>query len=216
MSSENELIGHVERVLAKFPGVKATWHSSNMVSGFRDNIGFHALRSEVIAVANHVYGPGHPQAQQIVAKVSGSTLYHLEGAEGLLRGAIEALKHGLLTELRTQVLLDIKTDFLEAAQNALKSDAKDVAAVLACAVLEDSVKRLASKHHRDDLRDREFSVVVVELFKADAITKATKGVLLSHVDLRNSALHAQWHEVSKEAVQALLYLLPVFMQEHGV
>jgi hypothetical protein len=181
-----------------------------------DTVAYYALRTECIALANHVYGADHPQARQIVSTLSGTTLHHLMAVEGQLLGAIEALKHGLLKELRTQVLLDIKSDFIEAARSALDSGAKDVAAVLACAVLEDSVKRLATKAGRDDLLDREFSIVVVELFKADAITKATKGVLLSHTDLRNAALHAQWHEVSTEAVQALMYFLPVFMQEHGV
>jgi hypothetical protein len=216
MTTAADLISQIERVLAKFAGVKATWHSSTMVSGFRDTVAYYALKSECIALANHVYGAEHPQARQIIGAASGSTLHHLQATEGLLLGAIEALKHGLLSELRTQVLLDIKSDFLEAARAALDGGAKDVAAVLSCAVLEDSVKRLATKSGRDDLLDREYSVVVVELFKAEAITKATKGALLSHKDLRNSALHAQWHEVSTEAVQALMYLLPVFMQEHGV
>jgi hypothetical protein len=134
----------------------------------------------------------------------------------MLRGTSAALKNGLLVELRTKVLLDVQADFIEAARQALSNGFKDVAAALLCVVLEDSVKRLATKVGRDDLTDREYSVVVVELFKERAVSKATKGVLLAQKDLRDSALHAQWHEVSAESVTGLLYFLPGFIEQHGV
>ena len=64
--------------------------------------------------------------------------------------------------------------------------------------------------------DKEFSEVVLDLFKAEAITKGTKGVLLSYKDLRNSAMHAQWAQVSVESVRSLLQFLPQFTEQHGV
>ncbi|KRE86654.1 hypothetical protein ASG75_00245 [Rhodanobacter sp. Soil772] len=127
---------------------------------------------------------------------------------------MEALRHGLLAELRTQVLLDIKSDFISAASQALDNGGTEVAAVLGAAVLEDSAKRLAEKHELTTVLNQEFSVVVVELFKAGAITKATKGILLGFKDFRNSALHAQWHEVSAESVRSLLLYLPQFMEQY--
>jgi hypothetical protein len=216
MSQDAKLIEQITRVLAKFPAVASTWHSSTMVHGFRDTVAYHALRAESTALINYVYGSEHAQAGEFRRTIRNETLHHLQAAEGMLRGAIESIKHGLLEDLRTQVLLDVQGDFLAAADAALQSGAKDVAAALSCVVLEDSVKRLAAKNSLDDLTDKEFSVAVAGLFKANAITKATKGALLAHKDLRNSALHAQWHEVSPESVQALLYFLPVFIERHGV
>lgn len=216
MSQNSKLIEQIERVLAKFPAVSATWHSSSMIHGFRDAVAYHALRAECIALISHVYGAEHAQARVFQRNISNETLHHLQAAEGMLRGTIESIKHGLLEDIRTQVLLDIQGDFIAAADSALSSGAKDVAAALSCVVLEDSVKRLALKSGLDDLADKEFSVVVAGLFKAGAITKGTKGALLAYKDLRNSALHAQWHEVSEEAVRALLYFLPVFVEQHGV
>lgn len=216
MSHDSKLIEQIERVLAKFPAVSATWHSSNMSHGFRDTVAYYALRAECISLIDHVYGAEHAQARVFHRNISNETLHHLQAAEGMLRGTIESIKHGLLEDIRTQVLLDVQGDFLAAADSALSSGAKDVAAALSCVVLEDSVKRLAAKNGLDDLADKEFSVVVVGLFRAGAITKATKGALLTYKDLRNSALHAQWHEVSAEAVRALLYFLPVFVEQHGV
>lgn len=216
MSRDLKLIEQVERVLARFPEVTATWHSSGMVHAFRDAVAYHSLRTECIALINFIYGSEHAQASEFRRTIRRETLHDLQADEGILRGTIEAVRHGLLNDIRTEILLDIQADFLSAAQTALESGAKDVAASLSAVVLEDSVKRLAAKHGLDDLINKEFSVVVIGLFGAGVITKTTKGSLLAHRDLRNSALHAQWHEVSPEAVQALLYLLPVFIEQHGV
>jgi hypothetical protein len=216
MSENEKLIEQIERVLGKFPAVAATWHSSSMVSGFRDTVAYHSLRTESIAVIEYVYGSKHPQALEFRRTIRRESLHDLQSAKGMLQGAIESIRHGLLNDLRIEILLDVQTDFLNAAQSALEGGAKDVAAALASVVLEDSVKRLAAKHGLDDLINQEFSAVVAGLFSAKVITKSTKGSLLGHKDLRNSALHAQWQEVSPEAVQALLYLLPVFIEKHGV
>jgi len=217
MSQEDLLAQKIESVLAKFPAVASSYvRDKHGYSHFRDEVGFNALGIEVCALADHIYGTEHPTAERIRSAVTGRTLSHLQSAEGMLRGTSAALKNGLLVELRTEVLLDVQADFIEAARQALSSGSKDVAAALLCVVLEDSVKRLATKIGRDDLKDREYSVVVVELFKERAISKATKGVLLAQKDLRDSALHAQWHEVSVESVTALLYFLPGFIEQHGV
>lgn len=216
MSRESELISHIERVLLKFPAVAATWHTGGMISVFRDLVAYNSLRTEAIALVNYVYGSEHPQARDFRSSLRQESLTGLQRAEGTLLGAIESLRHGLLGDIRTEILLDVQGDFLEAARTALESGAKDVAAALAAVVLEDSVKRLAAKHSLDDLLDQEYTVVVAGLFKAGAITKTTKGALISHRDLRNAALHAQWHEVSPESVHVLLSLLPMFIEQHGV
>ncbi len=167
-------------------------------------------------MADHIYGHEHQTAQIIKSNIGGSTMSHLDSAKGMLIGTASAIRNGLLEDLKTQILLDIQGDFIETARSALANGAKDVAAALLCVVLEDSVKRLASNNGHDELLGKEFSVVVLGLFKASLITKATKGVLLSHTDLRNSALHADWKEVSPEAVQGLLGFLPMFIEHHGI
>jgi hypothetical protein len=217
MPTDDVLVEKIEAVLAKFGPVALSWrHSANFGGAFSDELGFHSLSAEVCALADYVYGRGHEMAQSIKSTITCRTLSHLRTAQGLLQGTVSAIRSGLLKDLRTEILLDVQADFIEAARESAANGAKDVAAVLACIVLEDSVKRLATKSGKPELLNQEYSVVVVELFKAGAITKATKGVLLAQKDLRNSALHAQWHEVSLEAVNGLLYFLPTFIEQHGV
>ena len=217
MDRNERLIQLIDSILPKFDAVASSYSKGDRSYGrFTDTVGHNALEVEVRALADHIYGPEHATAELIKSNISGSTLSHLNSAKGMLIGTASAIRSGLLEDLKTQILLDIQGDFIETARSALSNGAKDVAAALLCVVLEDSVKRLASKNGHDELLGKEFSVVVVGLFKAGLITKATKGILLSHTDLRNSALHANWSEVSVEAVQGLLGFLPMFIEHHGI
>jgi hypothetical protein len=217
MSQDELMLRKIEDVLSRFPNVAESWTENSRGYGhFDDEVGVNALGIEVSALADYIYGADHATAERIKGAITSYTISHLRSAEGMLRGTASAIRNGLLGDLRTQILLDVQADFVEAARQAIANGAKDVAAALLCIVLEDSVKRLAIKNGLNDLVDKEYSVVVVELFKAGAVSKATKGVLLAQKDLRSSALHAQWHEVSVETVNGLLYFLPGFVEQHGV
>ena len=215
--TESELVEKIEAVLAKFPAVLRSWTKGQRISGwFTDKVGHGALSIEITNLANLIYGEGSPNAKRIIDYATASSKSHLEVAEGLLRGTISSIQSGLLTDLRTKVLLDVQEDFIAAAREAIEGGNKDVAAALLSVVLEDSTKRLAVKAGLEELTNKEYSVVVGGLFTNGVISKSTKGNLLSFKDLRNSSLHAQWHEVSKDSVNALLYFLPVFLESHGV
>jgi hypothetical protein len=167
-------------------------------------------------LANLIYGEDSQNSKRIIDHVTAHTKSHVESAEGMLRGTISSIRQGLLSDLKTQVLLDVQEDFIEASRQAIANGNKDVAAALLCVVLEDATKRLAQKHGHHDLIDKEYSVVVTNLFSRDVITKSTKGSLISFKDLRNAALHAQWHEISPDSVKSLLAFLPMFLESYGV
>lgn len=217
MVSDAEIVRKAEGILAKFPAVRASWTKGERISGrFTDQVALGALSIEVTNLANLIYGEGSPNAIRIIEQIRGHTKSQLDAAEGMLRGTISSIQSGLIADLRTQVLLDVQDDFVEAARVALGNGNKDVAAVLLAVVLEDSTKRLAMKAGEPDLVNKEFSVVVTTLLSKGVINKSTKSSLLSFKDLRNAALHAQWDHVSTESVQGLLYFLSTFLENHGV
>jgi hypothetical protein len=55
------------------------------------------------------------------------------------------LESGLLDDLRVQILVDIKTDCLEASGRLLEEGQRETAAVLACIEIEDTLKHLAGR-----------------------------------------------------------------------
>ena len=214
--SSANLIAQVDALLELFPEVKASWWSSNMGGGFKKTVEYERVITQSISLVRHIYGAGHPHTQRVIHFVNGDSLHSLPQIEGLLLGAKSDVANGLIRDLTSRIVLDIKSDFLETALAMADEGQKDPAAVLACIVLEDSLKRLAAKHSITNAVDKEMSVVATMLLNANAIEKSTNQAIRSFLTLRNAALHAQWHEVSIESVKLLLAFLPSFVEKHGI
>lgn len=214
--SSKELIKKIDDLLNRFPVVKSSWHSSTMGGSFSDTVGYESLVTEVISLVTHIYGGGHPHTQRVINAFNQSSLYSLKQMEGILIGTKTNVDGGLLTNMKSRIILDIKSDFLDTANELMDDGAKDPAAVLACTVLEDTLKRLAVVNGIDDVQDKEMSVVSVALLKEGAIEKSTNKAILSFKDLRNATFHAQWDQVSEETVRMLLTFLPTFIEKHAI
>jgi len=210
------LVDKLEEIIARLGPIKESWHSSNMVSGFRRTVEYEAVYTEAIALVAGVYGKSSPDYQRIIHFYNQGSLHSLEQAEGLLLGTKNNLISGLLDDLTSRVLVDIKSDFLATARDLLNDGEKDPAAVLACIVLEDSLKRLARKAQLTDVLDKELGVVAGRLLSAGTIEKSTNQSIQNFKNLRNAALHAQWEHVSHESVSLLLAFLPMFLEKHGL
>ncbi|WP_162615841.1 hypothetical protein [Solilutibacter oculi] len=213
MPSNQEIIEHLERLLAEFPDLSEKFNGRY---GCSDRVKFNSVVTQIEAILYHIYEDGNPQSTRIMGALFSNDIRGLERAEGLIRGTLEVIRHGLLDTIRSQAILEVKSDFIEAARIALEAGYKDTAAALLAVTLEDSVKRLADKSGHPDLLGSEFSVVVAQLFTRGVIERSTKGNLLAFKDLRNAALHAQWGEVSQESTQGLLFFLPAFNERHHV
>lgn len=211
-----KLIGQIDRLLVKFPSVKESWYSSTMGGHFKDTVGYETLITECYQFLAHIHPTGHPSIQRTIHAINNASLYSLQQIEGILKGTRENIEAGFLDNLISKIIIDLKADFLETAQQLIDEGQKDPAAVLACVVLEDSLKRLATKHNIKGLADKEMSVVAGSLLSNGVIEKTTNQSIQSFKSLRNAALHAQWTEVSVESLKLLLVFLPVFIEKHGL
>lgn len=209
-------IKQIDGLLAKFPSVKRDWHPSTFEGFFKDTTSYEALITESYSLLAHIYGKNHPHVQRTVSAINEASLHSLEQIEGILEGTRSNLEAGLLEDLTSKILMDLKADFLSTSQQLMEEGQKDPAAVLACVVLEDSLKRLAAKHRIDSLSDKEMSVVAGSLLAKGIIEKTTNQSIQSFKALRNAALHAQWSEVSVESLKLLLVFLPPFIEKHGL
>jgi hypothetical protein len=214
--SSAHLIAQIDALLELFPEVQASWWSSNMGGGFEKTVEYERLITQSVSIVRHIYGPSHPHTQRVIHLGNEESLHSFQQIEGLLIGAKSDIANGLIRDLTSRIILDIKSDFLEAALTMANEGHKDPAAVLACIVLEDSLKKLAAKHDIASAADKEISVVAALLLNARAIEKSTHQAIRSFFPLRNAALHAQWHEVSIESVKLLLAFLPSFVEKHGI
>lgn len=213
---DEKLIKQIDALLARFPKIKNSWFSGQMVSGFKENVEYESAITEILSLITHLYGNGHPHTQRVINAINQRSLHSFEHLEGILFGTKNNIQNGLLSDLEAKISLEIKTDFLSTANEFLDEGHKDPAAVLACTVLEDSLKQLASKHKIEKALNKEMSVVANMLLGEKIIEKSTNQAIQSFKSLRNAAFHAQWNEVSEETVRMLLVFLPAFLEKHEI
>jgi len=148
---------------------------------------------------------------------SSSGMYAMGGViRGTLANVKAELDAGLVGSLRQQVAGAVLTDFVGLARSVLadSSDgAKNVAAVLAAAAFEDTIRRmgrdLAGVVGRDDLDD-----VIGALKHAGILVAPQLGIALSYLKFRNAALHADWARIGREAVHSVLGFVEQLLLKH--
>jgi len=216
MDEKEKLLKTIDDLLKRFPEVEQSWYHSGMEGWFRNTSAYEALMTEVLSLIPHIYGFGHPNSQRVINAYNQQSLKGLEIVKGILEGTKNNIENGLISEITENITIDIKSDFLNSAQEFIENDQKDPAAVLGCVVLEDSLKKLAKKNGIGGMHNKELSVVANTLLSKKIIDKSTHSSILSFRNLRNAAFHTQWNEISLESVKLLLTFLPIFINRFKV
>ena len=132
------------------------------------------------------------------------TLYHL------FEGAKEDFEGGYVFNVELRVSGEVFGDFVALARTALNEGHKDVAAVLACAALEDALKRYATIQGLG-VEDKAMSDVINALKSAGHVAGAQKAMLDRMPTIRNFALHANWGKISEPDVGGVIGFVEQFL-----
>ncbi|MCK4558640.1 MAG: hypothetical protein KAV45_02580 [Calditrichia bacterium] len=216
LENTSKLIQSIEELLGKFDSVESSWHKNTMDGWFQDTVGYETLTTGILNLTKHIYGYGHPNFQRIINSLNDVSLHSLKQMKGVLIGTKFDIEKGYLDSLESKIIIEIQTNFLSTAAEFAENGSKDQAAILACTVLEDSLKRLAQKNNLTDLLSKEMRVVADGLFEKNIIEKSTLSSILGFRNLRNAAFHAQWDEVSLESVNLLLVFLNTFIDRYKI
>ena len=122
---------------------------------------------------------------------------------GVLRSAEEDWSKGFYGEIEASISGEIFADFVLASKEALRLGNKDVAAVLACAALEDALKRFARRSGLDT-DGKSMDAVVGALKGAGLVSGAQKSLLDVMPRIRNFAMHADFAKISNEDVGSVI------------
>ena len=119
------------------------------------------------------------------------TSYIFQKMYGLLKSAQAEWDHGLLSKIEYVVAAATFDDFLDHAATYHKAGKKQESSVLASAVLEDSIKKIA---HKNSVPADGVSLepLVDALVKASVLTPVKAKRVKSWAGVRNHALHADW------------------------
>lgn len=206
---EDELLRRIDELL------KMTWREDEYNY---DVLG--EVYSGTIAVATMLWGPASPQVDavnQLRADMQSSNWALPAKAENLVKqcqGALRSyasdIKGGRLGSLRLEYQGQIFADIVNAAKSAMAEGAKDVAAVLAAAALEDTLKRFAEAKALD-VEDKDLSNVINALKGASLLSASQSALLKGMVPFRNKALHAEWGKITEIETAGVIAFVEEFL-----
>ncbi|WP_156469985.1 hypothetical protein [Leptospira alstonii] len=176
-----------------------------------------------LSIATTVYGTNSPQLRYLIDlrdKVANSkymenekylALYH--ATMGYIKNLENEVNDDMIYSLEKIISGDLFSDFMVMAKEAMDSGQKDVAVVLTCAALEDSLKRLA-KIKNIDVENKEMAETINTLKSKEIISGPQLKVIQSYTKLRNKAFHAEWDKIDTPEVKSLIAFLEEFILKH--
>ena len=129
----------------------------------------------------------------------------------IYKSAKEDFERGCVFNVDLQVSGEVFGDFIVLAKQSLSSGYKDVAAVLAAAALEDSLKRYAKVKGINNIDNQSMSEVINALKSKRLVAGAQKSLLDVMPKIRNSAMHAEWKKISEPDVNSMIGFVEQFL-----
>jgi hypothetical protein len=158
------------------------------------------------------FGPSSPHVRNfnsLYEKCDGQG-YDVKALHAVFQSAKDDFEGGYLFNVELRVSGEVFGDFVALARQSLSEGHKDVAAVLACAALEDVLKRYASLNQLN-ITYKSMTEVINALKSAGLVVGAQKSLLDAMPRLRNSALHADWSKISEPDVSSVIAFVEQFL-----
>lgn len=159
-----------------------------------------------------VFGTISPHVQNfntLYEKCQGQD-YDVRALHAVFQSAKDDFDGGYVFNVDLRISGEVFGDFIALARQALSEGHKDVAAVLACAALEDTLKRYASTNQLD-VADKTMSEVINALKSAGLVAGAQKSLLEAMPRIRNAALHADWPKIAEPDVSSVIGFVEQFL-----
>jgi uncharacterized protein YutE (UPF0331/DUF86 family) len=120
---------------------------------------------------------------------------------------------GLLVSLQNAARTETLDDLLDQAASYHDQDHKEGAGILATAVFEDTVRRLARTNSISEA-GRATDTIISELSRKGVITAVIAKRCRAAAGVRNHALHAQWGDFTLHDVEEVLRLTRHLLADH--
>jgi hypothetical protein len=122
---------------------------------------------------------------------------------GLLQSIKVEIERGLLRKAEYLFIATTFDDFLDHASVYHKGGNKIESSVLASAVFEDAIRKIATKNELTEA-EKSIEAIIDELTKKNILTPVKAKRLKGYSAIRNSALHAHWDEFDIKDVGELI------------
>jgi hypothetical protein len=185
-------------------------------SNFGEEQSWGAWSSSALNLVQIVFGSDSAHFSQLktIIEDKGHRYYlHALQALGVFQGAKLDYEKGCYVSLERQVSGEVFGDFIAASKKALDEGNKDVAAVLACAALEDALKRFANSNGLN-VDGKDMSEVIGALKSKGLVGGAQKSILETMPKTRNTAMHADWSKISALEVGGVIGFTEQFLLQN--
>jgi hypothetical protein len=139
---------------------------------------------------------------------------HVSELCGILKGAQHDLRSGLLDDMKLLLQGEVFADFLEMAEHLLDTGYKDAAAVLLGGVLEDSLRKIATRAGvgitAANGRTLTIDPLNVALAKAGSYGPLVQRQITTWANLRNDAAHGNYSKYDAEQTRQMLLFVQKF------
>ena len=173
---------------------------------------WHKWATSSQSLINAAFGQGSPHVRNfdaLYANCRGED-DEVRSLHAVFQSAKADFEGGYVFNVDLRVSGEVFGDFVALARQALGEGHKDVAAVLACAALEDALKRYANLN-KLDTTDKTMAEVINALKAAGLVAGAQKSLLDVMPKLRNAALHADWGKISEPDVASVIAFVEQFL-----
>lgn len=122
---------------------------------------------------------------------------------GLLQSIKDEIERGLLRKTEYLFIATTFDDFLDHASTYHKGGKKVESSVLASAVFEDAIRKIATKNEITET-GKSLESIIDEITKKNVFTPVKAKRIKGYSAIRNKALHAQWDEFDIRDVGELI------------
>ena len=133
---------------------------------------------------------------------------------GILRSAQAEWSRGLLLDLEFRFVGPAFEEFLKHAAEYLAEQRKMEAAILASAVLEDTVKKVTRKFDIDP-SNKELDALIGALSAKGVLSKIKAQRLRAAAAVRNKAFHADWNSFDDRDVKQMIETVQELVEAHS-
>lgn len=179
---------------------------------------FYAWAMSALNAIQGVFGRESPHFMRFekeMASISNNFVWdrRLDSFRGIFLGAKSDVDGGYVLALQTSFSGEIFGDFVATAKAALAEDQHTVALVLACAALEDALKRYAQANGLA-VEGQTMEEVVNALKSKGLVSGAQKTLLAAMPKIRNQAMHAEWSKLTPHDAGSVIGYVEQFLLSH--
>lgn len=182
----------------------------------------------VLSIVETLYGRNSPQVKElsefrkaatklpkninlIIDKISVRLTDFARSLKGCLLNVQEEIENDLIEKLSEQISGEVISNFVVSARAELKNGNKDSAAVLACAALEETMKRKAESIEGKNMQGKGLAQIINYLKSKSVLQGTQVSIISSYTKLRNNAMHADWDKIEHSEVSSLIGFLESYL-----